>query len=332
MSQRPRHPVGAPTSLVLASLLLATGCAGAWKRYETKHVNLYTDMSLAHEQTVLALEYHYAIMASSFFGKIAGPKVDVLLLDDVPFRGKFGSYRTGMTLAKSPGGQSIGSNGLIVMRLTGSTNYGSTLLSYWFLDKAAPRAPLWFHEGFGRYTGGALYMEGPQGAAGCIGRFWSQKDDVLMSVNDFGNASWSEYADKYRGWLPYSGAVFFDWLMHADNGAHRGALGDVVNQLANGVQTSDALTQATHLTTAQIDEALKLHRHTWVPRGMCPLGFTIKPEALADKEAPRQQDFPPGPVDELLAALATLPDVEGYADYYPAEIVDQSGKTSKRRR
>lgn len=334
MKHRDLWGAGAAASFVgaLGGLLLSSGCAGSWKHYETKHVNLYTDMSLAHEQTVLALEYHYAIMASSFFGKVAGPKVDVLLLDDVPFQAHFGSLRGGMTLSKSPGGQEIGRDGLIVMKLSGSTNLGSTLLSYWFLDKAAPNAPLWFHEGFGRYTGGALYMEGPTGAAGCIGRHWSQKDDVLMSINDFGNASWTDYGGKYRGWLPYSGAVFFDWLMHADNGARRDALGEVVNQLANGVQTTDALTKATHKTTEEIDEALKLHRHTWVRRGMCPISFAIRSDNLADKEAPRQRDFPAERVDALLAALATLPEVEGYADYYPVAVVEQSGRTSKRGR
>ncbi len=326
-----RSTRGSAFALPLLATLFAGGCAGAWKHYETRHVNLYTDASTGLDDITRTLEYQHAIMASSFFGGVAQSKVDVLVLDDVPFKTHFGSLRSAMMLSTSPGGHDIGKNGLIVLKWGESPISAATMMNHWFLDKAVPRAPLWFHCGFSQYAAGAHYVEKGNGAIACLGASWSYEDRVLMSVNDFGAASWSQYNDEHRAWLPFSGAVFVDWVVRGDGGAHRGALADIINHLASGVPTTEVLAKATPLTAAELDAALQRYRQTWVKAG-CPFAFPIKPEALPDTDSPRPRDIAPERVNALLVALDTLPEVDGYAEYYPAAVVAQAGQGKKPRR
>lgn len=268
--------------------LCTSGCAvDGWNQVQSKNITLYTNTDSQYKETLRQLENGYASLSASFFkGKEIG-RVEVLFLDDTDFIGYFGNFRKGAALASVPGGGAIGKNGLLVLRPhsqstnpsvgtdgvaastfaagTGATNNAAgtsakEMLTHLFVQRSMPNVPLWFHEGFAAYVSSSEVRGGNGQSFGCFG--FPVAGQVMMPVTSLWDATFVDYAKPdYRGWFQATSMTLIDFIMHADDNKHRGAMGQMVNDLAAGKPSADVVAAAFNGASVQdIDEKLQVHR------------------------------------------------------------------------
>jgi len=338
--------------------LFASGCASfeGWNQVETKNITLYTNTDSQYKETLRQLENTYASLSVSFFkGKDIG-KVEVLFMDDTDFIEYFGNFRKGAALASVPGDGTIGKNGLLVLRPhsqptnpsvgadgvsastfaagTGSLNNAAgtsakEMLTHLFIQRAMPKVPLWFHEGFSAYVSTSEVRGGNGQTFGCFG--FPLTGEVMMPVASLWDTTFEQYGKpEYRGWFQATAMTLVDFVMHADNNKHRSAMGQMVNDLAAGMPSSSVVAAAFDGANEKaIDELLQVHRQnvsqivvSAAPvRGQCPFGVVIPKELAPDESPPKITARSAADIEGLFRVLSSFPAKDEYPPYYPPEVV-----------
>jgi hypothetical protein len=320
---------------------------------------------------------HAILASSFFSNTELPRKVDVLFIDDVPFNSMMGAYRTGAALAKAPGATGIGDDGLLILRpnatslgsnvpqqgtlyqdpvqraqnptFTGAgqdrrpdTNAAGRaaieMLTHIYLQKAMPNAPLWFHEGLARYFREARYNVAGNDAIACLG-FTPivAVGEVLLEPDKLWSATWEQYGSEYRSWLPYTGQMFVDYVLHGSSGAYRDKLGPLVTVLAEGKPSADAVQTSLGWNDASLSPKLKEHAQDVQQlagksqaRGGCPIGFRISSAEMPDTGQPAKSEADQQKIQALIAAIENLPERDGYQPYYPLDVIERAGKGKKK--
>lgn len=336
----------------------AGGCASvnSWNQVQTKNFTVYTSTDEHYQETLRQLENAHASLSASFFkGKQIG-NVEVLFLEDADFITYFGNFRKGAALASVPGDGKIGKQGLLVLRphvqsinpsVTADGNVASTfaagtgamgnaagmaakeMLTHLFIERAMPKVPLWFHEGFSAYVSTSDVRGGNGQTFACFG--FPLTGEVMIPVANMWDGTFEQYAKaEYRGWFQATAMTLVDYVMHADGNAHRGAMGPLVNGLAEGQPSADVAKAALGgASNEQIDSFLRVHRQNISQviasnaqvRGQCPFGVVIPKDLAPDEAPPKITAAPPADIEALLRALTALPAKDEYPPYYPPEVL-----------
>lgn len=338
--------------------LFSSGCASfeGWNQVETKNITLYTNTDSQYKETLRQLENAYAGLSASFFkGKNIG-KVEVLFLDDTDFITYFGNFRKGAALSAMPANSPMGKDGLLVLRPhsqftnpsvaadgvaasnfdagTGALNNAAgtsakEMLTHLFIQRAMPKVPLWFHEGFSAYVSTSDVRSANGQTFGCFG--FPLTGEVMMPVASLWDATFDQYAKPdYRGWFQATAMTLIDFVMHADNNKHRAAMGQMVNDLAAGNPSAGVVAAAFEGANEKtIDGLLQVHRQnisqivaTAAPvRGQCPFGVMIPKELVPDESAPKITARSAADIETLFHILSAFPGKDEYPPYYPPEVV-----------
>jgi hypothetical protein len=326
-----------PLALVLALGAVSVGCAHTgvnspegWNQVQTKHFTLYTSTSQLYSETLNGLEYHYATLSGGFFKADMG-KVDVVFLESGDFVELFGTKRGSAALARVPGTQAVGKDGLLVVKESQSDDGSGEGLAHIFMHRSFPKAPLWYHEGFAAYVRSMQYREGNGQRMACFGK--PQGDEfTVVPISKLISMSWDEYdGPEARGWFKHTGRTLFDFIFHAEGGKRIEAFNAVVTGVEAG-QSGEEIFKAAFrdLDAAALEKRLGEHR-TDVQReastqaqvrGMCPIGFAIPADKAPDISERKLEDVPADKIRPLLEGLKRLPlRSDGYPSWYPEEIV-----------
>ncbi len=269
----------------------------------------------------------------------------------------------------------IGREGLIVLerRLEGTAEQRSfrpvrdeTLakeqMAHLFIMKAVPMAPLWLQVGLGRYLqkyrihyrgdfwlacfGSPVFDEpawpgttaGPAETLG--GRVGSTGDGrrVTLPMADIFDADWYTYDGRHRRWYEYTAYALVHYLIHGENGWHRGRFPLLLDALRAGKTSPDALALAyPHILAEEWDE--RLSAHVRPPRGRAHVAataeisqglcFKIPPVHHAEKK-PRREKANPRDIQVLMTDLEQVDPFRRHSGWWPQDIVD--AEASKRKR
>lgn len=212
------------------------------------------------------------------------------------------------------------------------------MLAHAYLQKAMPNAPLWFREAFANYVREARYNVAGDMSVACFGYVPKlAQNTVLLEPGKLWSASWDQYGSEYRSWLPFSGQMFIDYVISGDGGAHRDKLGTFVTALAEGKDAPATL----NASFGWNDDALftKLKEHVQnvkqlagktQARGDCPLGFRVTSSEMPDSSEPQKTEADQQKIQALMSALESVPDREGYQEYYPADVLERKPSGKKR--
>jgi hypothetical protein len=326
------------TTAMAVLLILGSACAHTgttrtegWHAVTSKRFTVYTGSARGHREALDTLEYHYAALSSSFFKMDVG-RVDVLYLENADFIDLLGVDRGFAAMPRVPGGGKIGQNGLLVVRPLGGVGGAqyttAEALTHLFVHRAIPGAPLWFHEGFAAYSRMAQYKEGEGRRVACFGTPGAT-DRRFMPLDRMLATSWDEYdGDEARTWYKHSARMLIDFAMHGDGGAHRPAMGVMVEGFLAEKRSEDVIKAAfPSLDIKALAERVTAHgldvvNQPLTSRGLCPLGFPIPDDKKADEGERAETPADAADIKALLAGLRRLPRKNGFPAWYPPAIIE----------
>jgi hypothetical protein len=312
----------------------AEGCAQIWPPWpfaaDTSFTVARSARFVAHAvgdppvATIEALEQAATLLESSLFPGRSIGKVEVLMFDWPEFRRLFGRNRTGASIAELPGKGPGGKGGLLVVYGQDATSAGALhRLAHLYLHGAAPRAPLWLHEGLASYVEAAEVRGDDKDALACLGQLPGK--DTEIPLTDLFALSFGAFDEAKGSPIRFSASSVVDYFMMGEGGKLRGKLPDLITRLGEGLTTEAAL-EAVYpgLTVAILQEKVTAHRRASEagPRGRCPVPFRIKLEPV-----PPPRLDPPGPrtTGALLGRLRMLPRRGGRVDWFPPEMTGLHG-------
>lgn len=322
---------------LLVALSTSLGCAylpfqnphADWTILRSQRFTAYAKADVPAAPTLTMLEQSYAVLQAALFKNAALTPVEVLLVDWTTFRQLFGERRTAVTIGSLPGKGRYGKRGLVVMYQADSTSAGTLhALSHLFLHAAAPRAPLWLHEGLAGYVEPAVVREDERDPGACLGQLPQKQDD--LPVADLLAKSWPAFDDA-RPASPYRFAAsnVVDYFFMGESGKLRDKLGDLITLLGEGTPTEAALTKiAPDLTPATLGDKARAHRkaaEAAAARGPCPERFAMPAESFADSAKAKAEPAPAEEIERLFLRLGMLPRRDGQVDWYPPEMIGVEG-------
>jgi hypothetical protein len=285
--------------------------------------------------------------------------------------------RSGWTLQTLPSISDgrIGRDGLIVLERAQASAPGQlhftpirdeTLakeqMAHLFIMKAAPSAPLWLQVGLGRYLQkyrihyrgnfwlacfGSPVFDEPSwvgmtaGAADRPGARPGSTGDgrrVTLPVGEVLEADWYEYDGRQRRWYEYTAYGLVHYLIHGENGWHRGRFPLLLDAFRAGKDSAEALAVAyPHILPDEWDERLSAHvrpprgraLHAATPEIAQGLCFQIPPAHHADKK-PRREKANERDIQVLMTDLQQVDPFRRHSGWWPQDIVD--AEASKRKR
>jgi hypothetical protein len=290
-----------------------------WRAWRSGDVVLYTDTLFEQRQALGWIVDTSRILERTFFRHLNPRPLRVLYIqpgNTSPFVQADGAKKDGVVVARLPG--SGGGRGLVTVgRWDWPWSYAH-LVAHHFIEATVPGAPLWFHEGFAHYLSVFSVREETPGVV-CFGFLdpgasWQ----VTVSLPELLAASWADYNRASAPWLAPSAWGLIDFLFHGDGGRWRSRQRPLMDALAAGRTSEEALLEAfSGLTLKELDLRVREHVRTRKPRGTCPLPVRLQPGAPEDTEVSKSA------VDEaeirgFFQGLEALPDRKGYADFFPA--------------
>jgi hypothetical protein len=274
--------------------------------------------------SIEALEQAATLLEASLFPGRSIAQVEVLMFDWPEFRRLLGRNRTGASIAELPGKGPGGKSGLLVVYRQDATSAGALhRLAHLYLHSAAPRAPLWLHEGLASYLETAEVRGEDRDQVACLGQL--PRKDAELTLVDLFALSFASFDEAQGSPVRFTAGSVIDYFMLGEGGKLRGKLSDLIARLGEGLATEAAL-EAVYpgLTVAALQEKVTAHRRASEtgPRGRCPVAFRIKLEPVA----PPKLDPPgPGTTEALLARLRMLPRRAGRGDWFPPEMTGLEG-------
>jgi hypothetical protein len=329
----------APSHLALLVVVAtASGCAHLWPPWPfdsgpqwevapTTRLVAYTSQG----QPALALqvlEQSCAVLESTLFRTKPIVPVEVLMLDWPDLRRDLGIHRTGAAIAELPGKGVYGRRGLLVVYEQDATTAGALhRLTHLFLHAAAPKAPLWLHEGLASYLEAAEFRDDEKNPSACLGQL--PKKDAAVPLSDLFAWSWSDF-DESGKWSPYrfSASSVIDYFMTGDGGKLREKLNDLIIQLGEGAGIDEALKKVyPALPVGTLQEKVLEHRQAseLSGRGRCPIAYPMKTEAFADSARSRPEPASEEDIEALFLRLRMLPRRDGRVDWYPPDMIGVEG-------
>ncbi len=315
------------------ALLLAVGCAGGWQEMKTKRFTAYAQRPHDYRETLRQLEYAYAAL-SAFFPKASVGPVEVLFMPGFDFVHEFGVDRSGLALPLVPGSGRLGRRNLIVMGQGSSNAYALGMLSYLFVNKAVPGAPLWLQQGLSTYFSRTAVQAGKGQWRACFGlQAPLEARYFQMPLDKFFATSWSEYAGTAR-FFDGTAGLLMDFIFHGDGGAHLTQVQAIFAAASQGVSGAQIMaTTFPGMTLPQLGARISDFKGSQIEqrqRGiMCPLPVPIAPEQVPDESDPHESPVPAEEIQQLMVALHKLPQGERLPIWYPAEVIAH-GPTASR--
>jgi hypothetical protein len=322
-------------SLFLCAAIALAGCAhrgisssGGWQAVRTRHFTFYTTTSHQYDATLVAAEHSYSGLSASFFSSVELGNVEVLFLEDDDFGSLLGYKRSAAALARVPGGGKIGQHGLLVLRNDPRGVSQHQMLTHLFLERRIPGAPLWLHEMMATYDGGMVVMGGKVRQVACFGRPRPGRDG-LIPVRELFGTDWDRFDEGPRSWLRHTGGVLMDYILFAEQARYRPRFDQIIGGVMDGKPGPELFTavfpeiplDAWNAKISNHDRDLQYLAGSPV-RGLCPMGFEVPAEKVAD---PRQREITPVPPEDigtLLGALKSLPRRDdGFPSWYPLEVI-----------
>jgi hypothetical protein len=313
-------------AVVVVGLSLLSGCSHGWRSYRSKHITLYTTSVRDQEQTQLQLEYAYAALSSSFYRHSELGPVEVVLLEGNTFVVELGARRPVLVLPKVPPDVRIGKNGLVVLYEDAMANRGAQALSYLFLHKLMPNAPLWLQEGMASYVRSFHYTYGKDAKGACFGFQEGLQGEITLP--ELFSMSWDQMDEGPRTWYQDTSRLLMDYVIHGDEGKNFAKLPVILTLAAEGKSGPDIMSSAFPGTSMQaLGLAVKNFRRDMGAqraRGvMCPLAVRIPPDRFPDEGERQETPTAQADIDQVMALFAKLPRREGYPAWYPPDVVDR---------
>jgi hypothetical protein len=325
-------------AFVLAAGAFVAGCAHGgignpegWSVVKSKHFTIYAGTPRNTQLDLRSLELAYAAFKSGLF-KHVDMNVDVVFLEDTDFPEVVGFRRKYMSLAKVPGGGPIGASGLLILKDDPGGNSEAEGLAHLFIDKAFPKAPLWFHEGFSSYARTVMVMTNSEGKrGGCFGKVEGGQD-TLMPLEKLLGLSWDDTdGDEARSWYTYTARTLIDYIIHGEDGKNRERMGWLASAVSDGKSSQEAFAAAfPNVAPSAMDKKLGAHaadaafqskNNSAAVRGLCPWGVEIKDENAPDEGDPKIEPAPAAAIKAVLEAVKKLPRLDGYPPWYPADKI-----------
>jgi hypothetical protein len=352
--------------VVATSLTTWTACshnparpAAGWTVHDTRHVRVYSSTLIEHRGVQEWLETAAHAMRSSFFPALPARPFDVMFLQVPPgaltrFNFPNDNPPASWALESMPGGGRIGHDGLIVLTDRRDTHGAARQVAFQMIQQSLPNAPVWLRVGFSKYLSEyRVHYQGDRWVV-CYGRnhglvppshFIADGNvgasrrtvrrvpwrDILISISDVLQADWYAYADGDQTWFDFTAYAFVSYLIHGRDHWHASRFPLLLNAIAEGKTTEQALATAyPHLLADEIDEAVaEFARAPWRgpywearPEGLC---FPIPSGKYAEKRA---ADSPAAEADVQAALddLARMPLWRKPTSWYPTDaLVSRSG-------
>ena len=212
------------------------------------------------------------------------------------------------------------------------------MLSYLFVAKGIPNAPLWLHVGLAQYFQATTVQSGPGQLHACFGasRRYLGSSFRAMPLEKFFALGWKEYP---RAEVPYylgTANLLMNYIFHGDDGAHLPKLPAIFRAAAQGTPGPQIMAEVfPGMTLAQLGQRIyDFGGSISEQRGRavsCPLPIPIPPDRAPDESIPQESPIAPQEIDQLMQALKRLPHGDRFPPYYPPEILGAPAATQNRR-
>jgi hypothetical protein len=230
-----------PARLVLLLASLTAGCAHhvvgppphqdpqGWSRVRAAHFDLLSDAPESRQDEVAReLESTYAVIHDTFFRDAKIPRVEVLLFQNTGYLQEiFGQDIAAVHLPKEGGGSVIllaNYPDMDESEMAAASEQRRIVaheLVHMFINAAAPRAPVWFHEGFATYLE-SVELRGEQAFFGLRSRIaapiiaegrWVPLATMAQAkfMDHHGIEALTHYATAW---------AYLHYLLNGDGGAH----------------------------------------------------------------------------------------------------------------
>ena len=311
--------------LLLAPLVLASGCAGGWQQMKTRKITGYAERTRDFRDLMEQLELSHAALSSFFPRADVGP-VEVLFLQGAELTHTFGIHRGGMAFPTVPGAAEIGRKNLLVMTTGQGMSSAAALLTHLFLHKVVPNAPLWLHQSLAQYFKRVVVQEGDGKWMACFGRVARLGGGFFrMPLDKFFAVTWQSYPVE-PGYYLGTAQLLMDFIFHGDGNAHRAKLPAIFAATVQGIPGEKIMASTfPGVSFEQLGERLSGFSNSvgeQRERGLfCPLPIPIAPDRLPDESAPQESPVPAAHVEQLMAALRKLPHGDNFPSWYPLEVL-----------
>lgn len=289
-----------------------------WRAVRRGNVVLYTDTLVEHRTPLEWLDRTDQVYRASFFGQLAPAPIEGVYLHEAagsPFLTDAGTYKQHVALAALPGTGKLATTGLIVVGAGHVPGRPGHVLAHHMLNRAAPKAPLWLHEGLAEFVSHFRVPINGKGMA-CFGV--PQPSDVggvIMPLDRLFAASWQDYNSALEMWIISTAWALVDYLLLGEGARMMSRFPLLMTALGDGQDSARALTAIyPELALATLDERLRAHARTIRPPGkLCPVGFPVSIKT----DEPTVTPVPEADVRELYLRIELVPHRKGRADWFP---------------
>lgn len=276
------------SAVAMLAGMTAGGCAHTgvnstegWNKVQTKHFTVHTPMSQRYEEALNIMEYIYSGLVSSFFRDADTGPIDVMMLERDDFVELFGNRRFHMSLARTPGGTKIGAKGLVFAVVSTSGEEHTEAIAHQLIQRAFPKAPLWFHEGFSSWLRTGQFLKGNGKQTACYGKPGLTEISFIPLEKLF-EIDWDAYdGPEARSWYKHTARMLFDFTMFGEKSKHMPQIEKIVDGVAEGRSGPSIIAEAfPELSTRELNKRVMAHGRDvlhaqFAPHGLCPIGFPI---------------------------------------------------------
>jgi hypothetical protein len=314
-------------SRLLFALIALSGCTHlpwnpyrGWRVWRTPTVAMYTDTIAQYEPALEWMDKAFAVYKATFFADFDVPPAQVLYFSsdaNSPFIRASGTFKYGMTIARSPWAEAHGGKTLVVVGYASWQWRYHHQLAHHFIEAAVPHAPLWFQEGFARYLT-SFYGLPNRPQIVCFGRDQpAYTTKVSLPLSDLLGATYHDYNESQEPWVGPLSQSFVDFLIHGEGGRLRGRLTTLMRALARGKTSQEALAEVyPDLPLDRMDELFADHvRRLRAPGEECPLALELRNPPV--KVEPIRAPVPEAEAQALVESLQQVREKTGYADFAP---------------
>jgi hypothetical protein len=140
---------------------------------------------------------------------------------------------------------------------------------------------------------------------------------------------WDRYDEGPRGWFPHTAGVLMDFIMFAEHDKYRSRFDQVIAGVIAGKPGPQLFAEIfPEIPGDGWDVRISAHDRdlqylaAGPLRGLCPMGFEIPRDKMADPDQRETTPVPPAQISVLLDALKRLPRRDdGYPAWYPPEVI-----------
>jgi hypothetical protein len=293
-----------------------------WRAWKTANVTVYAETVFEPTVTIEDMETSYLILASTFFHGFAIPPVEVIQIPNAgytPFLGPGGGAKMEAVFTGLHVGASRTPHSILLVSERVSRGTGAHLLAHHFIEAAAPRSPLWFHEGLGRYLS-AFASYGQSGEYACFGIVRPYAvGGMLEPLPELFALSWADHNRQSAPNMNVTAWGLVDYLLHGRDGTLAPSLRSLMRALAAGANGYPALASVYPPEVVKtIDEDMPDHTRHVTKQALCPLPYRMSAPARP-RTTVTVAPVPEATMKAFFEAFEALPSRTGYADHFPPQ-------------